>query len=270
MKSNWELGILLNLVFVGLSVLAFIFIIAHKKEDAEWSKDLVPPGAGMAGFLFALALIFGLLPSIATWEHSIPKYIRHKMHLAYLETEKGQHELYLTQKQKEIKAIAKVEDLTGNGTENELKIRIRDMYNLDQNIQAKKIKVLESLGGFKFDIRDLEKRIKDSRLSFTESLRDQTVGGQLRLLQRKKAYSEQLIVIDKQLVAGINELTIKMDEAYTDLQMIETLGQTEVERLLVEIDKVLKQYQPYADDKIIDQSRLRFKSLETLWQEIVN
>ena len=263
MESNWIVGFLSNLVLIGLLFLSFLFFIA----EANSGNHPRPPWIKMAiGCLF-FAIAIGLPATIFTWEHSIYSNFAIGIKNIYNATEKGQHKLYLAQKQKEIKAIVIVEDLSGSGAENELKIRIRDMYNLDQSIQAKRNKVLESLEGFKFEIRDLEKGIKDSSLSFEESLRDQTASRQLRLLQRKKAYSEQLMVINKQLIAGINELSIKMDEAYTDLQMIETLGQAEAERLMVEIDKVLKQYQSYASDRIIDQSRLRLRPLKSLWHE---
>ncbi|MCK4539924.1 hypothetical protein KAU09_02090 [Candidatus Parcubacteria bacterium] len=263
MESNWTTGIIINIVFIA----SFFMIIALCKEASRLRYD---GSTAPLMFMVFLVMFFTGIVCLATWEHNIIKYFKHRAYLSYLNTEQGKNELYLQQKQKKIEIIAQGECLDGGGTKNDLELRIRNMYNLNQNIQTKQIKVLKLSEGLKFDIQNLGENIKNSKLPFALAIRNPTVSGQLRLLQRKKAYFEQLVEINKQLTFALNELLVKLDEAYTDLQMVKTLGQVEAEKLMVEIDRILKQYRPYADDKIIDQSRLRFSSLDGLWREIKN
>ena len=257
---NWVCGIGSNFSLI------FCFTFTIKLYFAEESKFPNKDKQKAVTSFMALTIVFIFLSVIFSY-YSIISSIKYAKHQDNIRSKIGQQELSLNQSHQAIKAVAYEKNHSGSEIETELKVRIRGMYNLDHTIRAKRSKLIKSFKGFYFDILDLEKSIKKSGLTFTESLDNQTVSGQLRLLQRKKAYSEQLTVINKQLVAGINDLTIKMDEAYTDLQMIETLGQAEAGRLMVKIDKTLRQYQSYADDKIIDKSRLRLRPLKAIWNE---
>lgn len=197
-------------------------------------------------------------------------YMEGTLKQQYLDSEEGKLETRLMLKQLAIKEIAQSTNFNGQGAEHDLKLRIKNMFMLNQAIQEKRLKVLKVIEGLEVDIISLKNELGKSDYSFQEAIRDSVTKGKLGLLQRKKAYVEQLTEVKEYLVSGINELDIKIDEAYTDLTMLEVLGQDKLSVLLSGIDKVLEKYTPFASDDIINHSKLKFRPLEEIWADMRN
>ncbi|MDO8259963.1 MAG: hypothetical protein Q7T50_00505 [Candidatus Magasanikbacteria bacterium] len=144
------------------------------------------------------------------------------------------------------------------------------MNRLNTLLEIKEKDVTKLIRDFEVEIKEISKEIKKSDLSYEEAVYHFTTYQKLCLLQRKEAYKNELEIINKNIIQGIEELYTKIDESYTDLRMIETIGQRETEKLYSEIDNVLNNYSQFAVDKTIDASLLKTRPLPEVWQTYIN
>lgn len=151
-----------------------------------------------------------------------------------------------------------------------LKNRIVEMYNLLSILCVKNRDISKLTQNLESEINSISGEIKTNKISYQEAITTASTYHKLCLLQRKQAYKDELDNIRLKTTKGIEEIFIKIDEAYTDLRMIETIGQRETEKLYSEIDNVLNNYSQYATDKTIDASLLKTRPLPEVWQTYIN
>ena len=175
--------------------------------------------------------------------------------------EKG-HEEKISQ---EILAIAD-NNYPNTDTISILKNRISEMYSLYKKLKSKQKEVKELAEDYYNDVKSMGDEIKNDKSSYSEAIQDPITSQKLNLLQKKYAYMEELNSTYKFLVTGTEELGIKLEEAYADLQMISILGEDEKQKLFFGIDKVINDYREYTGDEIIDKSKLRYRSLQDIWE----
>ncbi|MDO8259964.1 MAG: hypothetical protein Q7T50_00510 [Candidatus Magasanikbacteria bacterium] len=147
-----------------------------------------------------------------------------------------------------------------------LKFKMKKMYKLTESLESKNESTEKLILSLNEEIIILKKEIKDTGLSYNKAINDPNSYHKLCLLQKKLAYDNQLKIIYNGTKEGVNELFIKIDEAYSDLRMIDTIGEQAAKNLYSQIDEVINNYSRFTS-KDSNLTQLKTNPLEEIWQE---
>lgn len=155
----------------------------------------------------------------------------------------------------------------------ELKKKINDLSSLRQKLIVKKGDIMRLESEYQQDISSLTNEIKTEQranniLSFYQAQQHPRISYDLLLIRRKKAYIAKLQETEIKLQRGTYELEFLEREAIDDLKMVKTLNNEVVEKLVVDINKIIAKYLPEAGDLVVNVDQNSMQTTEQIWQEI--
>ena len=162
---------------------------------------------------------------------------------------RGQNEIYL----------AKIEE--AERLKNELLAKNEEIYRLKLHYQN--------------GIADLEEQIrrevqKEGITSYAQALKDKSIELNLKTIQRRRAYIEELEKPTQWIKQGSEELNYLKRKAQYDLQLIDIAEGIDMDKHMRHIAAAIQQYRPSAEKLAIDRKTSDLPSLETIWGQIKN
>lgn len=154
-----------------------------------------------------------------------------------------------------------------------LKEKIFALTRLGERLEEKQEEIKETDADFQKSISELKAEIQNelrasSISTLEEALRNKRIKSNLGIIRRQLAYSEKLREIAYQLGSGTIEIRHLKMEAETDLSMARILE--DKDELVKKISQAIKDYQPYAEDFVLEKAILNLRSPESILRDIIS
>ena len=163
---------------------------------------------------------------------------------------------------------------TGNKT-TEIEIKMNEINSLQKNLTEKIALAVEKIDQLQQKARELEVEIRDQKDQFSietyrKAVLNPRIDYNLKLIQLLLGYITRL---DNKIVYyknGQDTLNYFFQQAQDDFLMIKTLNNLEMDKLIAQINQVLKEYTAGASKPMLDANDVPLKDTKLIWQSIIN
>lgn len=148
--------------------------------------------------------------------------------------------------------------------------KIEQMSELRQKLLEKNRQIIRTVEEYKTDINSLKEEIQSEKEKYSINTFRQANGNQrivydLSLIQRKIAYINKLVEINKRVIQGIEELEFLERQSADDLKIVRVIKGEEIKSIIEGIDIVIEKYSPDAKQLQIEINEKNLPSQEQIW-----
>jgi len=152
--------------------------------------------------------------------------------------------------------------------------RLEDVKQLREQLLAKREEIYRLKLHYRDGIMDLQDQIiremhQTEISSLPQALKNKRIELNLRTIQRRQNYIQELEKPDRWAHNGSEELLYLKRKAELDLQMADVAGGIDLERHMRYINSAIQRYQPSADKLAIDPVPVELAPLESIWDQII-
>ncbi|MGD9362640.1 MAG: hypothetical protein PVH85_27495 [Desulfobacterales bacterium] len=118
-------------------------------------------------------------------------------------------------------------------------------------------------------IDQIDREIRETNVSsFEQALQNKRIELNLRTIQRRQAYIEELEQPDQWVHKGSEELLFLKRKTLLDIQIADIASGIDLNRHLRYVNAAIQKYQPSAEKLAVDDYTSHFTPLETIWSQI--
>ncbi|MCK5211964.1 hypothetical protein KAJ89_04645 [Candidatus Parcubacteria bacterium] len=155
-----------------------------------------------------------------------------------------------------------------------LQKRFDRLSGLNERLESKREEMLSLHESFIGEIDNLRAEIqsitqKEELDSYSEAINHPRIKYDLKLIQQKQAYLVKLMEFQRALSLGGEEVLFLTRKIEGDLLVAEVLDQKKLDELIEEIDFVINEYLPYADELVIGVDSNELDSKQEIWEDIL-
>jgi hypothetical protein len=152
--------------------------------------------------------------------------------------------------------------------------RLQDVKQLREQLLAKREEIYRLKLHYRDGIIDLQDQIsremQRTRISsLPQALKNKRIELNLRTIQRRQNYIQELEKPDQWAHKGSEELLYLKRKAELDLQMADVASGIDLERHMRYINAAIQKYQPSAEKLAIDPLPVELTHLESIWDQII-
>jgi len=156
----------------------------------------------------------------------------------------------------------------------ELNRKISEMAALQNGISDRIAIAQKTRDQFQNQITELVKeinRIRDHQQikSYRAAVKNPRINYNIKLIRKLRAYIDRLNARMRYFRSGNETLTFLHQQVIDDLQLIRTLNDMEVDRLILKINSVLDEFIPETKNYIFTVENIQGASSEKIWDEII-
>jgi hypothetical protein len=154
-------------------------------------------------------------------------------------------------------------------------VKLEEADRLREQLLAKKEEIFKLKLHYRNGIAELENQIgremREANITaFSQAIANKRIELNLRTIQRREAYIQELDKPDRWVHSGSEELLFLMRKARLDLQMVDIASGIDLNRHMRYLNAAIQKYQPSAEKLAVNSSTTKLKPLETIWSEINN
>lgn len=153
--------------------------------------------------------------------------------------------------------VAKIEE--ANLLRNELLAKKEEIYELDLHYRSGIVELEDEI---------FQEIARDPTASYEAALKNKRIELNLRTIQRRLAYIQELARPAYWLDSGSEELFFLVRKARLDLQLAEIAGGIDLNKHMRHISAAIQKYRPSAENLAIDPLQSKPQPLETIWQQV--
>ena len=117
----------------------------------------------------------------------------------------------------------------------------------------------------------IDREIRETNVSsFEQAIQNKRIELNLRTIQRRQAYIEELEQPDQWVHKGSEELLFLKRKTLVDIQIADIASGIDLNRHMRYINAAIQKYQPSAEKLAVDDYTSHFTPLETIWSQIKN
>jgi hypothetical protein len=161
----------------------------------------------------------------------------------------GKHDLFLT----------KLEEV--DRLREELLAKKEEIYRLKLHYRNGIVELKDQIG----------RQMQESDISsYLQALKNKRIELNLRTIQRRQVYIQELEKPDQWVHNGSEELLFLKRKALLDLQMADIASGIDLDRHMRYMNAAIQKYQPSAENLAVDPPPVEYTPLETIWSQILN
>jgi hypothetical protein len=150
---------------------------------------------------------------------------------------------------------------------------LADAVQLRNELLEKRDEIYELNLHYHNGITELENKIqrvikKENISSYQEAIKNTRINLNMRTIQRRLAYIEELTKPARWLYSGSEELYYLVRKAEVDLQMIEIAGGIDLNKHMRHISGAIQKYSPGPDNLAVDPLQAKPRPLKQIWQQV--
>jgi len=156
----------------------------------------------------------------------------------------------------------------------ELHRKMAEISSLQQKLSQKISSAMQKQEQLNQRVDELEKEIKLEKEqlqieSYPKAIRNPRIEFDLKLIQLLIGYIYGINEKISSFQNGYQTLVFFQQQAQDDLQMIETLNDMEIDKLITQINSVLDEFFPELGKPVFDAQNIPMKDTEKIWNEII-
>jgi hypothetical protein len=157
----------------------------------------------------------------------------------------------------------------------ELNGKVSEISSLQHLLEEKIAVAVATRDQLHKQIDELAKEIKriitqQNLTSYKEAVNQPRVDYNVRLIHRLSEYIDRLNKRISYFQTGVDTLVFLLQQIGDDLQLIRTLNDMPVDRLIYRINEVLDEYKPETKKHMISVEGIQWRSSEKVWNEVIN
>jgi len=153
--------------------------------------------------------------------------------------------------------------------------KLEEIERLREELLAKKEEIYRLKVHYRNGIVELKDQIGQEMRganisSFIQAIQNKRIELNLRTIQRRQVYIQELEKPDQWIHNGSEELLFLKRKALLDLQMTDIASGIDLDRHMRYMNAAIQKYQPSADKLAVDPPPAEITPLETIWSQILN
>jgi len=153
--------------------------------------------------------------------------------------------------------------------------KLEEVDRLREELLAKKEEIYRLKVHYRNGIVELKDQIgqemQEANISsFAQAIKNKRIELNLRTIQRRQAYVQELEKPDQWVHSGSEELLFLKRKALLGLQMTDIASGIDLDRHMRYMNAAIQKYQPSADKLAVDPPPAEISPLETIWSQILN
>ncbi|MCX6743575.1 MAG: hypothetical protein NT116_05040 [Candidatus Parcubacteria bacterium] len=154
-----------------------------------------------------------------------------------------------------------------------LEVKLRELANLRVRLSEKIEEITKLKHEYARDMQLITKEIQTEKqrntiVTFEQAQQNQRIVQDLALLQKYRAYIDDIEMMTVKLSQGTLELEYLERDTQADLKLVKALPEKEITDLINNINRAINKYLPDAGKMVINIDPKKLPSQEQLWEEL--